>query len=112
MARITAAQFIEAQEKYFQEALRFWRGLAAKGIPDCDQTNDEEGNGQMEWTKQQVTLTLSNQMQWVIEVSDDIVGVFNVAEQDDLCLETLKKLLSKTATEKKRKIRMSTRARA
>lgn len=93
MARVTAAQFIEAQEKYFQEALGFWRGLAAKGIPDCDFVNDEEGNGQMEWTRQEVTLTLSGQLQWNIEVSGDTVGVFNPVEEDDWCLEMLKKLL-------------------
>ena len=109
----TAASFIEDQKAYFQEAIEHWQRFAALGLPDCDDTNDEEGNGQMIWKLEHkdwvVDLTLSDQMQWIITAAPrNTISpkseeyVFDAPDDDMACLKQLQKLLHRKTVKRKR----------
>lgn len=111
---IKAASFIADQKAYFKEAIEHWQRLAALGLPDCDDTNDEEGNGQMTWRRGHdndpiiIDLMLSNQMQWVItkgsgrNEEEEEEWVFDALEEDNQCLAKLQSLLPRKTIKRKK----------
>jgi len=89
------ATFLKDQKNYFEEALKYWEQIVDAKLPACDDYDECDDFGTLEWHREsKIVLNLSKGMEWIIITGPDSkVYTFEAMSETKECIEQLQSLL-------------------